>query len=166
MPLSLGIAVASDAPITAGLIAAVVGGVVVGLLGGAPLQVSGPAAGLTLVVAGFVQQFGWAVTCAITVAAGLLQIGLGLSRVARAALAISPAVVHGMLAGIGVTIALAQLHVLLGGEPGTGAWANITQLPAQLLGVHTGEAVVGLFVLGVLLLWPLLPAVVRVVPAS
>ncbi|PRY38855.1 SulP family inorganic anion transporter [Umezawaea tangerina] len=166
MPLSLGIAVASDAPITAGLIAAVVGGVVAGLLGGAPLQVSGPAAGLTLVVAGFVAQFGWAVTCAITVAAGVLQVGLGVSRVARAALAISPAVVHGMLAGIGVTIALAQLHVLLGGEPGTGAWENLTQLPAQLLGVHTGEAVVGLVVLGVLLLWPVMPAAVRGVPAS
>jgi carbonic anhydrase len=166
MPLSLGIAVASDAPITAGLIAAVVGGVVAGLLGGSPLQVSGPAAGLTLVVAGFVQQFGWAVTCAITVAAGLAQIALGLSRVARAALAISPAVVHGMLAGIGVTIALAQLHVLLGGAPGTGAWENLTGLPAQLLGVHTGEAVVGLVVLAVLLVWPLLPAAVRAVPAS
>ncbi|HWO66930.1 MAG TPA: bifunctional SulP family inorganic anion transporter/carbonic anhydrase [Umezawaea sp.] len=166
MPLSLGIAVASDAPVTAGLIAAVVGGVVAGFLGGSPLQVSGPAAGLTLVVAGFVAQFGWAVTCAITVAAGLLQVGLGLSRVARVALAISPAVVHGMLAGIGVTIALAQLHVLLGGAPGTGAWENLVQLPAQLLSVHTGEAVVGLVVLAVLLLWPLTPPAVRAVPAS
>ena len=165
MPLSLGIAVASDAPVTAGLIAAVVGGVVAGLLGGAPLQVSGPAAGLTIIVAGFVHEFGWAVTCAITVAAGLVQVVLGLSRVARVALAISPAVVHGMLAGIGVTIALAQLHVLLGGAPGTGAWENITQLPAQLLGLHTGDAVVGLFVLAVLLVWPLLPKPVQVVPA-
>ncbi len=166
IPLSLGIAFASDAPVTAGLIAAVVGGVVAGLLGGSTLQVSGPAAGLTLVVAGFVQQFGWALTCAITVAAGLLQIVLGLSRVARVALAISPAVVHGMLAGIGVTIALAQLHVLLGGAPGTGAWENLVQLPAQLLGVRTGEAVVGLVVLAVLLAWPLMPAAVRAVPAS
>jgi carbonic anhydrase len=165
VPLSLGIAVASNAPIAAGLIAAIVGGVVAGLLGGAPLQVSGPAAGLTLVVAGFVQQFGWAVTCAITVAAGLLQVVLGLSRVARVALAISPAVVHGMLAGIGITIALSQLHVLLGGAPGTGAWANLVQLPAQLLSVHTGEAVVGLVVLAVLLLWPLTPPSVRAVPA-
>jgi carbonic anhydrase len=165
VPLSLGIAVASNAPIAAGLIAAVVGGVVAGFLGGAPLQVSGPAAGLTLAVAGFVQQFGWAVTCAITVAAGLLQVTLGLCRVARVALAISPAVVHGMLAGIGVTIALAQLHVLLGGAPGTGAWENIVQLPAQLLGVHTGEAVVGLVVLAILLVWPLAPARVRAIPA-
>ena len=116
LPLSLGIAIASDAPALAGLIAAVVGGVVAGALGGSPLQVSGPAAGLTVVVAGLVAEFGWKVTCAITVAAGVLQVLFGLSRIARAALAISPVVVHAMLAGIGLTIALQQVHVLLGGE--------------------------------------------------
>src|SRR5205807_1770960 len=90
VPLSLGIATASGAPLLAGLIAAVVGGVVAGLLGGSALQVSGPAAGLTVVVAELVGQFGWAVTCAITVLAGLLQIALGAGRIGRAALAISP----------------------------------------------------------------------------
>src|SRR3954464_8272572 len=133
LPLSLGIAIASGAPALAGLIAAVVGGVVAGALGGSPLQVSGPAAGLTVVVAGLVAQFGWKVTCAITVAAGVLQVLFGLSRVARAALAISPVVVHAMLAGIGITIALQQIHVLLGGESNSTALANVTELPAQLL---------------------------------
>src|SRR5919106_550240 len=52
----------------------------------------------------------------IAVASGILQILFGVSRVARAALAISPVVVHAMLAGIGVTIALQQVHVLLGGD--------------------------------------------------
>src|SRR3982074_75045 len=113
VPLSLGISLASGAPIVGGLIAAIVGGVVAGALGGSALQVSGPAAGLTVVMAQTITTFGWAVTCAITVAAGALQILLGLSRIARAALAISPAIRHGMLAGIGVTIALRQLHVLL-----------------------------------------------------
>ena len=61
LPLSLGIAVASDAPVLAGLIAAVIGGVVAGALGGSALQVSGPAAGLTVIVAGLVAEFGWAV---------------------------------------------------------------------------------------------------------
>src|SRR3954453_12232585 len=77
VPLSLGIALASGAPIMAGLIAAVVGGVVAGLVGGSPLQVSGPAAGLAVVVAELVGRFGWGVTCAITVGAGLLQILFG-----------------------------------------------------------------------------------------
>lgn len=94
LPLSLGIAAASGAPIMAGLIAAAVGGIVAGSLGGSPLQVSGPAAGLTVVVAGLVQEFGWQVTCAITAAAGVVQLLLGISRVGRAALAVSPALFY------------------------------------------------------------------------
>src|ERR1700747_1185734 len=78
LPLSLGIAIASNAPVLAGLIAAIVGGSVAGAIGGSPLQVSGPAAGLTVVVADLVSDFGWGVTCLITVAAGGLQIKLGL----------------------------------------------------------------------------------------
>lgn len=119
VPLSLGIAVASNAPVAAGLIAAVVGGLVAGLFGGTPLQVSGPAAGLAVIVAGLIDQFGWQVTCAITVLAGLIQLTFGIGRIGRVVLAVSPAIVHGMLAGIGITIALGQLHVLLGGEPDT-----------------------------------------------
>ena len=65
IPLSLGIAAASGAPLLAGLVAAVVGGIVAGALGGAPLQVSGPAAGLTVIVAGTVAEFGLAGTAAI-----------------------------------------------------------------------------------------------------
>jgi carbonic anhydrase len=164
VPLSLGIAAASDAPVTAGLIAAVAGGVVAGLCGGSALQVTGPAAGLTVVVAELVQRFGWAATCAITVAAGLVQIALGASRVARGALALSPAIVHGMLAGIGVTIALAQLHVLLGGEPGTTPLRNLVELPAQLATRHDHAALIGLMVVGLLVLWPRLPAPARRVP--
>src|ERR1051325_2117890 len=87
VPLSLGIAFASGAPIVAGLIAAIVGGVVAGLLGGAPLQVSGPTAGQTVIIAEAIQRFGWPATCAITVLAGVVQVLLGMSRVARGALA-------------------------------------------------------------------------------
>lgn len=58
IPLSLGIAVASGAPVMAGLIAAAVGGIVAGLLGGSRLQVSGPAAGLTVVVADLIAKYG------------------------------------------------------------------------------------------------------------
>ncbi|MEJ2890788.1 bifunctional SulP family inorganic anion transporter/carbonic anhydrase [Actinomycetospora aeridis] len=158
VPLSLGIAVASDAPLTAGLIAAAVGGIVAGALGGSPLQVSGPAAGLTVVVADLVGRFGWGVTCAITVAAGVLQVLFGLTKTGRAALAISPAVVHGMLAGIGVTIVLGQLHVVLGGEQQDDAIANILALPGQLLSLHGPATALGLAVIAILLAWPRLPA--------
>ncbi|MEV0246382.1 bifunctional SulP family inorganic anion transporter/carbonic anhydrase [Nocardia sp. NPDC050712] len=164
LPLSLGIAVASGAPVAAGLIAAVVGGVVGGLLGGSALQVSGPAAGLTVVVAGTISQFGWATTCFITVAAGVLQVMFGLSRIARAALGITPVVVHAMLAGIGITIALQQLHVLLGGSSYSSAWRNVVELPAQLLHSHGPAVLIGVTVIAIMLGWKYLPARVRVVP--
>ncbi|MER6873889.1 SulP family inorganic anion transporter, partial [Amycolatopsis sp. NPDC000673] len=164
VPLSLGIALASGAPIVAGLIAAVVGGVVAGALGGSPLQVSGPAAGLTVLMAETISTFGWAVTCLITVLAGALQILFGLSRVARAALAISPAIVHGMLAGIGITIVLGQLHVLFGGKAQSSALENIAQLPAQIAAHHDAAALIGVLTLAILLAWPKLPAAVRKIP--
>ncbi|MCU1683774.1 MAG: cynT [Amycolatopsis sp.] len=164
VPLSLGIALASGAPIVAGLIAAIVGGVVAGALGGSVMQVSGPAAGLTVVLAETITTFGWAVTCAITVVAGALQVVLGLSRVARLALAISPAIVHGMLAGIGITIVLGQLHVVLGGSAQSSAVNNLLALPGQVIGHHPAATAIGLLTLAVLLVWPRLPAAVRKVP--
>ncbi len=164
VPLSLGIAVASGAPPAAGLIAAVVGGIVAGAFGGSPLQVSGPAAGLTLIVAQIVHTYGWRAACLITVLAGLLQVVLGLLRVARAALAISPAVVHGMLAGVGAVIALAQLHIVLGGRPQGSALENLVELPAQIARNHTPAVAVGVLTIVVLALWPRLPRL-RAVPA-
>ena len=164
LPLSLGIAVASDAPALAGLIAAIVGGVLAGALGGSPLQVSGPAAGLTVIVAGLIAEFGWKVTCAITVCAGLLQVAFGLSRIGRAALAISPMVVHAMLAGIGITIALQQVHVLLGGESHSSAWHNLVDLPIHLADVDPASVAMGVLVIVILLAWRWAPAAIRVVP--
>lgn len=164
LPLSLGIAIASNAPVLAGLIAAIVGGIIVGALGGSPLQVSGPAAGLTVVVADLVANFGWGVTCLITVAAGVVQVLLGLSRVARAALAISPVVVHAMLAGIGITIALQQAHVLLGGKSKSTAWHNLIGLPGQIIGAHRPGVLLGALVIVIMVAWRWVPTTVRRIP--
>ena len=164
LPLSLGIAAASGAPVMAGLIAAAVGGIVAGSVGGSPLQVSGPAAGLTVVVAGLVDEFGLQVTCAITAAAGVVQWLLGVSRVGRAALAVSPVVVKAMLAGIGITIILQQLHVLLGGHAAGSAAENLTGLPAAIVNVEVHSALLGLAVVAVLLGWKYLPGVARKIP--
>ncbi|WP_416873711.1 SulP family inorganic anion transporter [Kitasatospora sp. SC0581] len=154
VPFSLGIALATGAPLTAGLAAAAVGGIVVGLFGGTPLQVSGPSAALTVITAGLIAQYGWRATCAITVAAGLLQLLLGARRVARTALAVSPAIVHGMLAGVGITIAIAQLHVVLGGSPQSSAIADILALPGQLAGPHPPALLAGAVTVAVLVGWP------------
>ncbi|MFF0535831.1 SulP family inorganic anion transporter [Streptomyces coelicoflavus] len=157
LPLSLGIALATGAPLQAGLVAAAVGGIVAGRIGGCPLQVSGPAAGLTVVTADLIQRYGWRTTCAITILAGLAQLGLGCLRVARSALAVSPAIVHGMLAGIGVTIAVAQLHIVLGGTPQSSVPDNLVALPAQLANLHPADLAVSVLTLTLLLLWPRVP---------
>ncbi|MFI6662356.1 SulP family inorganic anion transporter [Streptomyces sp. NPDC050523] len=170
LPLSLGIALATGAPLQAGLVAAAVGGLVAGWIGGCPLQVSGPAAGLTVVTADLIHQYGWRTTCAITVLAGLAQLGLGCLRVARSALAVSPAIVHGMLAGIGVTIAVAQVHIVLGGTPQSSVLANLRALPAQLAHLHPAAVAVSALTLTLLLLWPRIPGragrALRRIPAA
>ncbi|WP_338698815.1 SulP family inorganic anion transporter [Streptomyces sp. Q6] len=170
LPLSLGIALATGAPLESGLVAAAVGGLVAGALGGAPLQVSGPAAGLTVVTAELIQRYGWRTTCAITVMAGVAQLGLGCLRVARTALAVSPAVVHGMLAGIGITIAVAQLHIVLGGTPESAVIDNVRALPAQLADVQPAALAMSTLTLVVLFAWPRVPGRIgratRKVPAA
>ncbi|GAB7103384.1 SulP family inorganic anion transporter [Streptomyces phaeofaciens JCM 4814] len=170
LPLSLGIALATGAPLQAGLVAAAVGGIVAGRIGGSPLQVSGPAAGLTVVTADLIQRYGWRTTCAISVLAGLAQLGLGCLRVARTALAVSPAIVHGMLAGIGVTIAVAQLHIVLGGTPQSAVLDNLRALPAQLAGLQPAAVAVSALTLTLLLLWPRIPGragrLLRKLPAA
>ncbi|WP_432165745.1 bifunctional SulP family inorganic anion transporter/carbonic anhydrase [Streptomyces sp. bgisy031] len=170
LPLSLGIALATGAPLQAGLVAAAVGGLVAGRLGGSPLQVSGPAAGLTVVTADLIHRYGWRTTCAITVIAGVAQLGLGCLRVARTALAVSPAVVHGMLAGIGVTIAVAQVHIVLGGTPQSAVLDNLRALPAELTHVDLAALLLSMLTLAVLFAWPRIPGragrALRRVPAA
>ncbi|GDY31971.1 SulP family inorganic anion transporter [Gandjariella thermophila] len=165
IPLSLGIAAASGAPLIAGLIAAVVGGLVCGLLGGTPLAVSGPAAGLVALVAGVVSEYGWAATAAIVAAAGVVQLLLGLTRLGRLAMSLSPAVVRGMLAGIGVTIMAGQLHVVLGGKAASEVLDNLSGLPGRMMtGINGASALVGAVTIALLLVWPRLPRM-SVVPA-
>jgi carbonic anhydrase len=166
LPFSLGIAIASGAPPMAGLIAAVVGGIVGGTLGGSALQVSGPAAGLTVVVAGLIADFGWPMTCVITIGAGAMQVFFGVIKVARAALGIAPVVVHAMVAGIGVTIVLQQVHVLMGGSSRSSAWANIKALPNGILHHDLAETLLGALVIGILLVWSRLPAKLSRVPGA
>ncbi|MCR3748611.1 SulP family inorganic anion transporter [Lentzea californiensis] len=157
IPLSLGIAHATGAPLMAGIISAVIGGVVVGALSGAPLQISGPGTGLMVIVAGLVAQFGWAATAAITLAAGVLQVALGLTGISRVVMSLSPAVVHGMLAGIGISIAAGQLVVVLGGTASSSVPANLALLAGELAEPSPGSVITGAVAIAVLLLWPHVP---------
>lgn len=133
MPLCMGIAVASGMPPEAGLVTGIIGGIVVGLLAGSPLQVSGPAAGLAVLVFEIVQKQGVAALGIIVVLAGALQILAGAMRIGHWFRSISPAVVHGMLAGIGLLIVVSQLHVLLDRNPLPSGLANLAAVPGAFI---------------------------------
>ena len=100
LPLCMGIAVASGAPPAAGIITGIVGGILVGALAGSPLQISGPAAGLTVIVYDIVQRFGYESLGLVVLMAGAMQLVAGGLRLGQWFRAVSPAVIQGMLAGI------------------------------------------------------------------
>ena len=117
LPLCMGIAIASNVPPALGLITGIVGGLVVGFLAGAPLQVSGPAAGLAVLVYEYVTEFGVAALGFVVLAAGIFQLLFGALKLGRWFRAVSPAVIQGMLAGIGALIFASQFHVMVDDVP-------------------------------------------------
>jgi MFS superfamily sulfate permease-like transporter len=129
LPLCMGIAIASGVPVAAGLITGIVGGLVVGWFAGAPLQVSGPAAGLTVIVYELVRQHGLEVLGIAVLICGALQLAAGLLRYGQWFRAVSPAVIYGMLAGIGVLIFSSQFHVMVDDAPKGSGIANLVSIP-------------------------------------
>ena len=102
LPLCMGIAMASGASPAKGILTGIIGGIVVGFLSGSPLQVSGPAAGLAVIVFEVIRDHGISGLGPILMLAGMIQILAGVLKTGRWFRAISPAVIHGMLAGIGL----------------------------------------------------------------
>jgi MFS superfamily sulfate permease-like transporter len=109
LPLCLGIALASGAPLFSGLIAGIAGGVIVGSLSGSPLSVSGPAAGLTTIVLAAINQLGFEAFLLAVVLAGVFQIVLGVIRAGAIGHFFPVAVLKGMLASIGLILILKQI---------------------------------------------------------
>jgi MFS superfamily sulfate permease-like transporter len=132
LPLCMGIAIASGVPVAAGLITGIVGGLVVGWFAGAPLQVSGPAAGLTVIIYDLVQTHGLEVLGIAVLIGGVLQLVAGLLRYGRWFRAVSPAVIRGMLAGIGVLILSSQFHVMVDDAPKGNGLQNLLSIPEAI----------------------------------
>lgn len=167
LPLSMGIAIASGVPmekaVPVGLTTAIVGGLVVGFIAGCPLQVSGPAAGLVVLVALEIEKHGFEMLGVIVLLAGVIQILAGLVRMGQWFRAVSPAVIQGMLAGIGVLIFAAQFHVMVDDKPpGTGhefgGIINLATIPQAIWKgftepAHQGAALTGLFTIAAIVLW-------------
>lgn len=115
LPLCLGIAMASGAPLFAGVLTGVIGGLVVASVSKSPLSVSGPAAGLTVIVLGAIEQLGAYETFLLAVViAGLVQLILGILKAGIIGNYFPSAVILGMLAAIGITIILKQIPLAFG----------------------------------------------------
>jgi len=174
MPLCMGIAVASGVPPEKGLITGIIGGIVVGALAGSPLQVSGPAAGLAVIVFEIVQEKGLSALGPILLVAGVVQMLAGVLKLGGWFRAISPGVVHGMLAGIGVLIVVGQFHVLFDDRPLPSGLQNLAAMPAQVLGLSPTSVAgaeqalfVGLVTILAMLGWERFrPASLRLVPGA
>jgi MFS superfamily sulfate permease-like transporter len=170
LPLCIGVAVASGVPPELGLVTGIVGGLVAGALPGSSLQVSGPAAGLTVLVYEAVHAHGLSVLGIIVLATGLLQLAMGALRLGRWFRAISISVVQGMLAGIGLALVFGQVHTLFDGRSPGAALANLTALPALVSDSARDPSAlaaggVGAGTLAVLLGWRFVPRRLRAVPA-
>ena len=129
LPLCMGIAVASGAPPATGIITGIIGGLIVGALAGSPLQVSGPAAGLTVLIYEIIQEHGMEKLAVVVLLAGLIQMKWAWLQLGQWFRAVSPAVVHGMLAGIGVLIFASQFHIMIDDAPKGSGVANLATLP-------------------------------------
>lgn len=114
LPLCLGIALASGAPLFSGIIAGIVGGIVAGSLSKSPLSVSGPAAGLTTIVLSSIADLGYPAFLVSVVLAGLIQILLGFLRAGSIGDFFPASVIKGMLASIGLILILKQLPHAVG----------------------------------------------------
>lgn len=172
LPLCMGIAIASGMPPAKGLITGIIGGLVVGWLAGSPLQVSGPAAGLAVLVFELVREHGMALLGPILLLAGLLQVLAGRFKLGCWFRVTAPAVVYGMLAGIGVLIVLSQAHVMFDGGPKPSGLDNLVAFPSTLIqAVGPGSGMyAGMLGLGtILIMWgwdKLRPQSLRFVPGA
>ena len=163
VPLCLGIALASGAPLFSGVLAGIVGGILVGMLSGPHTSVSGPAAGLTAIVAAQIVSLGsFPAFLLAVVLAGLIQIGLGLARAGFIAAFFPSSVIKGLLAAIGVILILKQIPHLFGHDPdpeGDEAFqqpdheTTFSELARTIGDIHPGAAAIGLVSIAVLIVW-------------
>lgn len=163
LPLCLGVALASGAPLFSGILAGVIGGVVVGLLSGSPLSVSGPAAGLTAIVAAKITGLGsFQNFLAALFVSGILQVILGLARAGSIAAFFPSSVIKGLLAAIGTILILKQIPHAVGHDPdpeGEMAFSQtddkntFSELVSMLDDFQPGAMVVGVISVLLLLGW-------------
>lgn len=150
IPLCLGIALASGAPLFSGLIAGIIGGIVVAFASGSSLSVSGPAAGLTVIVLNGITTMGsYDQFLVAVVMAGIIQIILGYVKAGVIGYYFPSSVIKGMLAAIGIIIILKQLPVAIGYNP------------LNAVSYHLGSIIIAVVSIAIILIWDL-PAIKKI----
>jgi len=163
LPLCLGIALASNAPLFSGLISGIVGGIVVGILSGSHKSVSGPAAGLTAIVAAQIAALGnFEAFLAAVVVAGVMQILMGTFRLGFIAAFFPLSVIKGLLAAIGLILILKQIPHVFGHDADVEGEMSFEQpdhentfseLWATLSDIQPGAAMIGLLSIALIMIW-------------
>ena len=163
LPLSLGIAKASDFPPIMGLITAIIGGMIVSFFAGSRLTIKGPAAGLIVIVAGAVAEFGggetgWHLALGAMVVAGLVQILFGVFKLGKLMDFFPLSAVHGMLAAIGLIIIGKQIPVLLDVNPvlakGKEPLELFAAIPEFIANWDPKATLIGVISLAIMIGWP------------
>ncbi len=175
LPLCLGISMASGFPPSAGIITAIIGGVLVSRINGSFVTINGPAAGLIVVVLGAVQELGdgdamagYRYALAAIVVASILQIMMGLVKAGRLSSFFPASVVHGMLAAIGIIIMAKQINVVLGTTPekGSSLFSTIAQIPHSIINLNPEIAAIGVSGLLILVVWSVIKnPTLKMIPA-
>ncbi len=163
LPLCLGIALASGAPLFSGIIAGIVGGTIVAFTSGSALSVSGPAAGLTVIVLNAITQLGsYEVFLLAVVLAGLIQIALGFLKAGIIGYYFPSSVIKGMLAAIGIILILKQLPHAVGYDKDNEGDFDFIQADGQntfseilnsINHIHPGAVVIAAISLFILIMW-------------
>ncbi|MEQ9499553.1 MAG: SulP family inorganic anion transporter [Deltaproteobacteria bacterium] len=154
LPLCIGIAVACGVPAEYGLVTGIIGGILVGVASGAPLLVSGPAASLIVLVNDVIADHGLVALGPVVALCGVWQIFAGVFKLGQWFRAVAPAVIQGMLIGIGVIIFTSQLHVCLDADPARSFLENVVTLPKSLSGDFLAPLLISAISIGLIALWP------------
>ena len=179
LPLCLGIALASNAPLIGGIIAGIVGGIVVGALSGSDVSVSGPTAGLAVIVAATIQETGsYRAFLLAVVLSGVLQIAFGALKFGVSADYVPNSVIKGMVGGVGALIVLKQIPHMLGRDTSyiedqsVLEWSGndtLKDILSSVMGASSGAVIISAASLLLLLIWARLGKVwwvFRIVPGQ